>query len=100
MLTVQYAFGLEKEGFTVLAVSPGVSCFHHNWRLCVNNLQWLKTDMGSQHADLEVPVGVDATKDIILNATTEKNGKFCNIHVPGWENAPGANQYEGEEHAW
>ena len=26
MLTVQYAFDLEKEGFTVLAVSPGVCC--------------------------------------------------------------------------
>lgn len=56
--------------------------------------------MGSQYADLEVPVGVNAAKDIILNATTEKNGKFCNIYVPGWDDPSRPNQYLGEEHEW
>ncbi|KAM3502499.1 hypothetical protein MY11210_009045 [Beauveria gryllotalpidicola] len=84
MLSVQYALDYEKEDFTIVAVTPG----------------WLRTDMGSQDADLDVTTGVNALKDVILSATTESNGKFCNIHVPGWEKADGPNQYDGAEIPW
>ncbi|KAH8821962.1 putative short chain oxidoreductase [Xylogone sp. PMI_703] len=84
MLAVQYALEFGNEGFTVLAISPG----------------WLKTDMGSEKADLEVKTGVEAVKNLILKADPTMNGKFYNIHVPGWENAEGPNQYDGAELPW
>ncbi|OJJ66187.1 hypothetical protein ASPBRDRAFT_138373 [Aspergillus brasiliensis CBS 101740] len=84
MLTVVYANELEKEGFTVFCVSPG----------------WLKTDLGSENADLPVDVGVTSVLDILHGTGQEGNGRFFNIHVPGWENAPGLNQYDGKEVPW
>ncbi|KAM4057723.1 short chain dehydrogenase [Hirsutella rhossiliensis] len=84
MLSVQYAIAYEKEGFTVLAISPG----------------WLKTDMGSERADLDVEQGVNAVKDLVLAADAKMNGKFYNIRVPGWEHAEGSNQYDGGEIPW
>ncbi|PLB46550.1 putative short chain oxidoreductase [Aspergillus steynii IBT 23096] len=85
MLTVQYAQELEKEGFTVLAISPG----------------WLKTEMaGGDFADLPVSTGAEATMHIIDSATREMNGKFLNIKVPGWEENPGVNRYDGKEVPW
>jgi hypothetical protein len=56
--------------------------------------------MGSSHADLEVNVGVEATLKVILDASPKVNGKFLNIHVPGWEKAEGPNQYDGLEVPW
>ncbi|TVY14406.1 C-factor [Lachnellula arida] len=82
-LTVQYALGYEKEGFTFFAISPG----------------WLKTDLGSQDADLDVEVGAKATLDKILGAGKEQNGQFLNIHVKGFEKA-GPNQYDGANPPW
>lgn len=38
-------------------------------------LQWLKTDLGGQGADLEVPVGVEAVVKIILESGPEQNGE-------------------------
>ncbi|KAJ5798600.1 uncharacterized protein N7503_007896 [Penicillium pulvis] len=84
MLTVQYAQQYEIEGFTVLAVSPG----------------WLRTDLGSSRADLPVEVGAEKVVDIVQKSSPSQNGKLINIHVPGWENAPGPNQYPGGEAAW
>lgn len=86
MLTAQWAMALESEGFTVLAITPG----------------WLKTDLGSQNADLLVEVGVESVKKIILDAKTSDNGKFRNIQVHGWEKdkVDGSNYYEGEEVPW
>ncbi|GFF44564.1 hypothetical protein IFM51744_05849 [Aspergillus udagawae] len=84
MLTVVYANELEKEGFTVFCVSPG----------------WLKTDLGSENADLPVDVGVTSVLDILHRTGKDGNGRFFNIHVPGWENAPGMNQYDGKEVPW
>ncbi|KAJ5931139.1 hypothetical protein N7466_006632 [Penicillium verhagenii] len=84
MLTVQYAQQYESEGFTILAVSPG----------------WLRTDMGSSRADLPVEVGAEQVLNIVQNAGPSQHGKLVNIHVPGWENAPGSNQYPGGEVAW
>ncbi|USW51637.1 Putative short-chain dehydrogenase/reductase SDR, NAD(P)-binding domain superfamily [Septoria linicola] len=79
-----YALDLKEEGFTVLAVSPG----------------WLRTDMGTQDADLDVDVGVAGVLDWVFKAEPSLNGKFVNIKVPGWENAPGMNQYDGKEIPW
>ncbi|KAL5365267.1 hypothetical protein BJX96DRAFT_158857 [Aspergillus floccosus] len=84
MLTKQYAEDLAGEGFTFLAVSPG----------------WLQTDMGGSRADLPVAQGAEAVVNIMNDATTAQNGKFLNIHVPGWENNPGLNQYDGKEIPW
>ncbi|KAL7947574.1 hypothetical protein V8C42DRAFT_289236 [Trichoderma barbatum] len=84
MLSVQYAIEYEKDGFTVLAISPG----------------WLKTDMGSEMADLDVETGTKALWDLINKADPSYNGKFYNIHVPGWEHNEGVNQYNGQEIPW
>ncbi|KAJ5087149.1 hypothetical protein N7456_010765 [Penicillium angulare] len=84
MLTLQYAQKYETEGFTVAAISPG----------------WLRTDLGSERADLPVEVGAEKTVDIIQSTGPHQNGKFLNIHVAGWENAPGPNQYPGGESGW
>ncbi|KAE8137727.1 hypothetical protein BDV38DRAFT_292647 [Aspergillus pseudotamarii] len=85
MLTVQYALSLESEGFTVFCVSPG----------------WLKTDLGGPRADLPVQTGAEAVLKIILEANhKDTNGKFLNIHVPGWEQTQGFNQYDGAEIPW
>ncbi|EXJ75459.1 uncharacterized protein A1O5_02155 [Cladophialophora psammophila CBS 110553] len=84
MLTVQYALEYGKEGFTFYVISPG----------------WLKTDMGSQNADLGVDVGAGAVLDIVLNSRPEYNGTFRNILVPGWENNEGPNRYDGKEVPW
>ncbi|GLA44394.1 hypothetical protein AnigIFM63309_003156 [Aspergillus niger] len=91
MLTVVYANELDKEGFTVFCVSPG---------LTLNETQWLKTDLGSENADLPVDVGVTSVLDILHRTGQDGNGRFFNIHVPGWENAPGINQYDGKEVPW
>lgn len=104
MLSVQYAIDYGKEGFTVVAVSPGVS-YNSNERCKAGSdintkIQWLRTDMGSQDADLDVATGVRALKDLILSATADANGKFYNIHVPGWEHAEGPNQYDGAVIPW
>ncbi|KAL9469310.1 hypothetical protein ACSS6W_011004 [Trichoderma asperelloides] len=84
MLTVQYAMEYKKEGFTFLAISPG----------------WLKTDMGSDKADLDVATGVTAVVDLFNKADASYNGKFYNIHVSGWEHNEGVNQYDGAEIPW
>jgi NAD(P)-dependent dehydrogenase (short-subunit alcohol dehydrogenase family) len=84
MLTVQYAEFLAGEGFTFLAVSPG----------------WVKTDLGSDKADIDVGTSIKAVMEIVDKATTADNGKGLTIHVPGWENNPGMNQYPGGEFPW
>ncbi|KAL7920130.1 hypothetical protein ACQKWADRAFT_299438 [Trichoderma austrokoningii] len=84
MLTIQYAMEYKKEGFTFLALSPG----------------WLKTDMGSDMADLDAATGAKAVTDLVNKADTSYNGKFYNIHVAGWEHNEGVNQYDGLEIPW
>jgi len=56
--------------------------------------------LGSQNADLEVETGVRAVIDLILKSGPDQNGKFLNIYIPGWESAPGPNQYDGKELPW
>ena len=60
--------------------------------------QWLKTELGTDYADFDVEVGATETKRIILEADKVQNGKFVNIHVPGYENAHG--HYDGKEVPW
>ncbi|KAL8718595.1 MAG: hypothetical protein Q9225_004280 [Loekoesia sp. 1 TL-2023] len=82
MLNAQYAMDHAEAGFTFLCVSPG----------------WLKTDLGGEHGDFDVEVGVNELKRIILESSKAQNGKFLNIHVPGHEKALG--QYDGGEIPW
>ncbi|KAF4268451.1 hypothetical protein LV164_007783 [Aspergillus fumigatus] len=84
MLTVQYAQDYASEGFTFLAVSPG----------------WLQTDMGGSRADLPPATGAQGVLDIVQKTTPSQNGKALNIHVPGWEENEGLNQYDGKEVPW
>lgn len=102
MLTVQYAQDYAAEGYTFLAVSPGVSIWN-SCRLLIafaNSDKWLRTDLGSSYADLPVETGAEKVVDIVKKASPEQNGKFVTIHVPGWEKAEGNNQYPGGEVPW
>ena len=63
-------------------------------------MQWLKTDLGSRNADLEVNVGAKAVIDVLRKSDSKSNGKFLNIHIPGWENVDGPNQYDGAGVPW
>ncbi|KAL3480889.1 hypothetical protein BJX99DRAFT_254216 [Aspergillus californicus] len=78
MLTVAYARELEKEGFTIFSVNPG----------------WVKTDLGSQHADLSVETSISALLDILHRTGKEGNARFLNVYIPGWD------KYAGGELPW
>ncbi|PCG94794.1 Short-chain dehydrogenase/reductase SDR [Penicillium occitanis (nom. inval.)] len=84
MLTVVWAQELAKEGFTVISQNPG----------------WLQTDEANAHADLPVTTGVGQILEIARKTGQEGNGRFLNIHVPGWENKPGLHQYDGKDLPW
>jgi hypothetical protein len=56
--------------------------------------------MGSADADLPVEVGAKAILDNVFAATEADNGKFANIHVPGWEENPRFSQYDGKTLPW
>jgi len=82
MLTVRWAQQYADAGFTIIAISPG----------------WIRTDMGTAHADLSIEQGVGAVKQLILETSKEQNGKFLNVKVPKtdemmWE-------YDGKAIAW
>lgn len=97
-MTVQYALSYEDDGFVFLAVSPGVGCLCHQPNkidfILTNSVQWLKSDMGGQHADLTVPQGAKAVLKVAFAADSRDNGTFKNIDVPGWE------KYDGQILAW
>ncbi|KAL4945721.1 hypothetical protein BDV06DRAFT_229930 [Aspergillus oleicola] len=84
MLTVQYGIQFQKEGFTSFAVSPG----------------WLRTDLGTDRADLPVEVGAKEVVRYVKDGGKELNGRFLNIRVPGWEDNQGPNRYDGEDAPW
>ena len=56
--------------------------------------------MGTADADLPVEVGVRAVLDKVFAATKADNRKFANIHVPGWEENPSFDQYDGKTPPW
>ncbi|KAH0337036.1 NAD(P)-binding protein, partial [Aureobasidium melanogenum] len=82
MLTLRWANQYADAGFTIVAISPG----------------WLKTDMGHEHADLSVEMGVAEVKRLILESGKEQNGKFLNIRVPKTEGM--VFEYDGKGIAW
>ncbi|KAF5020805.1 hypothetical protein F66182_7165 [Fusarium sp. NRRL 66182] len=84
MLTVQYAQFLSSEGFTIVALSPG----------------WIKTEMGGSMAHLDLEVGVNASLEVIFNLKREDSGKALNIKVPGFEDSPAPDHYEGGPFPW
>lgn len=92
-LTVQYALEYQNKGFSFIALCPG----------------WLKTDLGSQMADLTTEEGAKASLDIILTPGQVYNGKFPMIKVKGWETQEeaashggyaGKNVYDGRNIPW
>jgi hypothetical protein len=56
--------------------------------------------VNSGEGDLTVDVGAKAVLDILDESSTSDNGKFLNIHVPGYEDVPGPNRYDGKEVPW
>ncbi len=56
--------------------------------------------MGSSRADLDIETSIKATLDIVDRVGASDTGKFFNIHVPAWEDAPGMNQYDGGQPPW
>lgn len=105
MLTVVWAQELAKEGFTIISQNPGVSCAYLviiemlRARVLISN-QWLQTDEANAHADLPVGTGVGQILEIAWTTGQEGNGRFLNIHVPGWEDKPGLHQYDGKDLPW
>ncbi|RAL06924.1 fungal specific transcription factor domain-containing protein [Aspergillus homomorphus CBS 101889] len=56
--------------------------------------KWLKSDMGGQDADLTLAEGAEAVLKLALSADRRDNGRFKNIHVPGWD------KYDGHDVPW
>jgi NAD(P)-dependent dehydrogenase (short-subunit alcohol dehydrogenase family) len=99
MLTVRWAQQNADAGFTFVALAPGVR-ISKTWQdnPTDNVPQWIRTDMGTAHADLSIEQGVAAVKKVILESGKEHNGTFRNIHVPKtdemvWE-------YDGKDIPW
>ncbi|KAF2724380.1 short chain oxidoreductase [Polychaeton citri CBS 116435] len=84
MLTVQYAQEYASKDLVIFALSPG----------------WVKTDLGSDAADLTVEESTKAILDAVHTAGKETNGQFRNVLVKGWEENPGLNQYPGGVSPW
>lgn len=100
MLTVRWAHQYADAGFTIVSISPGVStpetCIQDSWT--DDTSQWIKTDMGTAHADLSIEQGVAAVKKLILETGKEHNGKFLNIKVPKTDEM--MFDYDGKEIPW
>jgi NAD(P)-dependent dehydrogenase (short-subunit alcohol dehydrogenase family) len=102
MLTVLYAQTYADEGFTFLAVSPGVSTVFRIVLVALTNfgIQWLRTELGGSSADLDAETGAKAVIEAINTHGKESNGQFVNIRVAGWEHNEGLNQYDGGNPPW
>lgn len=96
MLTVQYSTELAGKGYTVAALSPGVSSSSVRCKQLLTRRQWVKTDLGGKDfADLELSEAIPAITERILGASKEDNGKFLDVKVPGWEQ-----KYNGGNPPW
>lgn len=78
MLTVQQALTLGKDGYTCVAISPG----------------WLRTEIGTDAAELSVETGAATVLRVIDGLTLEDSGSFRNIEVEGIES------YQGGDIPW
>lgn len=100
-LTVQYALEYEKEGFSFIALSPGVSILGLPKCKADRSKKWMKTELGGgDYADLTTEQGAKASLDIIFEPGQKYNGKFPKVLVKGWENNPGNQQYDGTITPW
>lgn len=100
MLTKLWAHAYEQEGFNIFLLAPGVRSYQKMQSPRTNSIQWLKTDIGTEYADLDVETGVKSVVEIILSADKSSNGRFRNVHVAGYENVEGPNKYDGKDIAW
>lgn len=63
-------------------------------------VQWARTEMGSEHADLDPGEAAECLISKVLLATIEDSGKFFQAKVPSWEYKGGPNRYEGQCLPW
>jgi hypothetical protein len=63
-------------------------------------LQWLRTDLGTDQADLSPEIGARGILEIADRVTEEDTGKFFDIYIPDWDRAAPFNRYEGGTLAW
>lgn len=96
MLTVQWAESLENDGFTVLAICPGVGfqvLLVPSHTLTVTE-QWAKTDMGTDAGHLTAEQSATGGLNVLLSRAVSDSGKFYVIDLPGNE-INGQKLYDG-----
>lgn len=50
---------------------------------------------------MTIEQSANAILNVVFNSTPQaNNGKFMNIHVPGWERSEGINEYNSGEILW
>ncbi|KAF9630224.1 putative short chain oxidoreductase protein [Lasiodiplodia theobromae] len=81
-LTVQYALELEKDGFTVVPISPG----------------YAKTDLSGNQGDITPEQSANAVLNFVSRMTTADNGKFYDLGAV--KDAPPPSTYFGENPPW
>jgi hypothetical protein len=94
---------IKVKGLLLLRLAPGCVIFSRVQGPDITNKhysQWLKTDLGGPYADLPVEVGTKEVLRYLKEAGPEFNGRFLNIHAPGWEDAPRSNRYDGKDAPW
>lgn len=83
MLTVQYAQAFAEDGLVFVAVCPG----------------WVKTDLGTEHADLTIEQSINGISEILSRVTGADTGKFFTVNVPEFEK-DGQKLYDGSCRPW
>jgi NAD(P)-dependent dehydrogenase (short-subunit alcohol dehydrogenase family) len=97
MLTVQWAESLEKDGFTVLAVCPGVGvsvCPRYANCMLIVHEQWVKTDMGTEAGHLTPEESATGGLNVLFGHTIADSGRFFVVDLPGKE-INGEKMYDG-----
>ena len=62
--------------------------------------QWARTEMGSEHADLDPEEAAECLISKVLAAISEDSGKFFQANVPSWKYKGGPNRYVGQALPW
>ena len=68
--------------------------------LISSTVQYLRTDLGTDQADLPVEVGASGVLEIADRLSKEDSGKFFDIYVPDWDKTSQFNRYEGGTLPW
>ncbi|KAK7706030.1 hypothetical protein SLS57_009811 [Botryosphaeria dothidea] len=79
MLTVQYAQAFAEDGLVFVA--------------------WVKTDLGTEHADLTIEQSINGISEILSRVTDADTGKFFTVNVPEFEK-DGQKLYDGSCRPW